>query len=107
MDGGRCVDTMVVCLAHASVADYLESDGFKKRFPNYDLSKEMSHTFLAQSCVGYLLHFKDHPLAAETFPNFPLASYSAIFWSHRHLLRCHDRAVLLTSIMCLLEPGTN
>ncbi|KAJ7112611.1 hypothetical protein C8R44DRAFT_985058 [Mycena epipterygia] len=97
-------ETPVVVLAHASVADYLKSPQFAARH-KCDLSQGFSHTFLAQTCVGYLLHFADHPLNAETFPNYPLSSYAAKYWSY-HLLRCHDRATLETSTMRLLEAGS-
>ncbi|KAJ7112625.1 ankyrin repeat-containing domain protein, partial [Mycena epipterygia] len=63
----------VVILAHASVADYLKSPQFAKRH-KCDLSPGLSHTFLAQTCVGYVLHFADHPLNPETFPDYPLSS---------------------------------
>ncbi|KAJ7112606.1 hypothetical protein C8R44DRAFT_249148 [Mycena epipterygia] len=97
-------ETPVVILAHASVADYLMSPQFAVRH-KCDLSQEFSHTFLAQTCVGYLLHFADHPLNPETFPNYTLSSYAAKYWCY-HLLRCHDRATLETSTMRLLEAGS-
>ncbi|KAJ7112573.1 ankyrin repeat-containing domain protein [Mycena epipterygia] len=95
----------VVVLAHASVADYLKSPQFVMRH-KCDLNQGCSHTFLAQTCVGYLLHFTDHPLNAETFPNYPLSLYAAEYWSY-HLLRCDDRATLETSAMYLLEGGSD
>ncbi|KAJ7112583.1 ankyrin repeat-containing domain protein [Mycena epipterygia] len=98
-------NTLVVTLAHASVADYLKSPQFAARH-KCDLSQGFSDTFLAQTCVGYLLHFSDHPLNAETLPDYPLSSYAAEHWSY-HLLRCHDRATLETSTMCLLEDGSD
>ncbi|KAJ7112578.1 hypothetical protein C8R44DRAFT_882341 [Mycena epipterygia] len=94
----------VVILAHASVEDYLKSPQFAARH-KCDLSQGFSHTFLAKTCVGYLLHFADHPLNAETFPDYPLSSYAAEHWIY-HLLRCDDRATLETSAMCLLETGS-
>ncbi|KAJ7112601.1 ankyrin repeat-containing domain protein [Mycena epipterygia] len=97
--------TPVVILAHASVADYLKSPQFAARH-KCDLSQGLSHTFLAHTCVGYLLHFADHPLNAETFPDYPLSSYAAEHWSY-HLLRCDDRATLERSIMRLLEAGSD
>ncbi|KAJ7748811.1 hypothetical protein DFH07DRAFT_747117, partial [Mycena maculata] len=54
----------VVALAHSSVADYIVSDEFRKKH-QHDLGAGSSHTFLAQTCVGYLLHFTDHPLDKE------------------------------------------
>ncbi|KAJ7112614.1 ankyrin repeat-containing domain protein [Mycena epipterygia] len=97
-------EALVVVLAHASVADYLMSPQFTERH-KCDLSQGFSHTFLAQTCVGYLLHFADHPLNAQTFPDYPLSSYAAEHWSY-HLLRCDDRATLEGSTMRLLEAGS-
>ncbi|KAJ7114718.1 ankyrin repeat-containing domain protein [Mycena epipterygia] len=96
---------LVVSLAHASVADYLASRAFGEKFCYYDLNEARSHTFISQSCVGYLLHFADHRLNKNTFPNYPLSSYAAQYWIH-HLLRCHDRAILSTSTRGLLKSGT-
>ncbi|KAJ7458996.1 hypothetical protein FB451DRAFT_577392 [Mycena latifolia] len=94
----------VVALAHASVADYLMSPTFAEK-EKCDLRSGLSHSFLAQSCVGYLLHFADNPLNATTLPDYPLALYAARYWSH-HLFLCHDRDALSTSTMRLLESGS-
>ncbi|KAJ7635888.1 hypothetical protein B0H17DRAFT_1107393, partial [Mycena rosella] len=70
-----------------------------------DLSTGPSHTFIAQTCIGYLLHFADNPLNQTTFPGYPLSLYAAEYWSH-HLRLCHDREILLSSTMRLLESGS-
>ncbi|KAJ7279596.1 hypothetical protein C8J57DRAFT_1221250 [Mycena rebaudengoi] len=64
----------------------------------FDFSDPYLHT-----CVGYLLHFeKTSPsLTKQLASGYPLAKYAAQYWSH-HLLRCHDRAALLTSTARLL-----
>ncbi|KAJ6450209.1 ankyrin repeat-containing domain protein [Mycena vitilis] len=62
----------VVSLAHSSVADYIMSPKFLDEHKN-DLREAPSHTFLAQSCVTYLLHFENNPLDADTLPRYPLA----------------------------------
>ncbi|KAJ7603437.1 ankyrin repeat-containing domain protein [Mycena polygramma] len=94
----------VVTLAHSSVNDYIMSKKFLEEY-KHDLGEAPSHTFLAQSCVTYLLHFENHPLNQNTLLQYPLARYAAEFWYH-HLLRCHDRGVLQHSIMHLLEQGS-
>ncbi|KAJ7675960.1 ankyrin repeat-containing domain protein [Mycena polygramma] len=94
----------VVTLAHSSVNDYIMSKKFLDEY-KHDLGEAPSHTFLAQSCVTYLLHFENNPLNANTLPHYPLAKYAAQFWSH-HLLRCHDRGVVQHSTMHLLEQGS-
>ncbi|KAJ7286621.1 ankyrin repeat-containing domain protein [Mycena rebaudengoi] len=109
--------SVVVSLAHASVADYLASDKFATK-GRCNLNREHAHTLLAQTCVGYLLHFENHPchfeqqnhsycwnLTKQTSLEYPLAEYAAQYWSH-HLLRCHDRAALLTSTARLFVSGS-
>ncbi|KAJ7675935.1 ankyrin repeat-containing domain protein [Mycena polygramma] len=93
-----------VTLAHSSVADYITSKRFLDEY-THDLREAPSHTFLAQSCVTYLLHSGTNFLYAYTLRQYPLAPYAAKFWSH-HLLRCHDRSVLRGSIMHLLKSGS-
>ncbi|KAJ7274627.1 ankyrin repeat-containing domain protein [Mycena rebaudengoi] len=93
-----------VALAHASVQDYLLSKQFMDKFGG-DLSVVLSHTFIARTCVQYLLHFADHPLNLETFPDYPLALYAARHWFY-HLKRCHDQAVFSAWTILLLESGS-
>ncbi|KAJ6511261.1 hypothetical protein DFH09DRAFT_942084, partial [Mycena vulgaris] len=59
--GGPSSEELHIALAHASVKDYLLSRQFTQKF-GFDLNSGPSHTFIAQSCLGYLLHFADHPL---------------------------------------------
>ncbi|KAJ7105129.1 hypothetical protein C8R43DRAFT_1165980 [Mycena crocata] len=100
----RSSDNPVVHLAHSSVADYLLSDEFNQKH-KYALGEARSHTFLAQSCIGYLLHFEDNLLDANTFPDYPLSMYAAEYWGH-HLIRSHDGDVPLASAMHLLQSGS-
>ncbi|KAJ6504051.1 hypothetical protein DFH09DRAFT_1440359 [Mycena vulgaris] len=94
-----------VGLAHASVQDYLLSMRFTDKF-GCDFSAGLSHTFIAQTCIGYLLYFADHPLGGEDeLQSHPLAGYAADRWCY-HLLHSHDRTVLLGGAMQLLEDGT-
>jgi hypothetical protein len=92
-----------VALAHASVKDYVLSKQFKDKFGR-DLDAGFSHTFIAHTCIHYLLHFSDHLLNPETFPNYPLSMYAAGNWFY-HLQHCHDRTALSTSTVLLLEGG--
>ncbi|KAJ7274632.1 ankyrin repeat-containing domain protein [Mycena rebaudengoi] len=95
-----------VALAHASVQDYLLSKQFMDKFGgDIDLSVVLSHTFIARICIQYLLHFADHPLNLETFPDYPLASYAAHSWFY-HLKRCHDQAAFSAWTILLLESGS-
>ncbi|KAJ7091786.1 ankyrin repeat-containing domain protein [Mycena epipterygia] len=95
---------VTVTLAHASVQDYLLSAQFMAKFGG-DLRVDLSHTFIARTCVEYLLHFADHPLNPETFPDYPLALYAAEHWFY-HLERCHDPAALSARTILLLESGS-
>ncbi|KAJ6555637.1 hypothetical protein DFH09DRAFT_1318046 [Mycena vulgaris] len=96
---------LVVILAHASVAEYLVSRGFAEQHHQYDLSQEHSHKFIAQTCVGYLLHFEHAPINDETLPNYPLVQYAAQYWIY-HLKGCHDEAILSTSTMHPLQKDS-
>ncbi|KAJ7726452.1 ankyrin repeat-containing domain protein [Mycena maculata] len=98
-----------VALAHASVQDYILSKQFTDKFAmGHDFTESPSQTFLAQSCVSYLLYFSgtEHPLNAETFPNYPLSMYAAKYWFH-HLQLCDNPDTLLDLTMHLLEDGSS
>ncbi|KAJ7669088.1 ankyrin repeat-containing domain protein [Mycena rosella] len=96
-----------VTLAHASVQDYLLSTRFGDRF-RCNLSASHSHTFIAQTCIAYLLHFSDNApneLSNNSLDNisrnYPLPKYAAQYWCH-HLLRSHDQTLLSAGAMRLL-----
>ncbi|KAJ7487896.1 ankyrin repeat-containing domain protein [Mycena latifolia] len=91
----------ILSLAHSSVRDYVLSVQFTAKF-GCDLRASLSHTFIAETCICYLLHCSKHSLDDDTLPNYPLAGYTAQFWCH-HLLRAHDRTRLFPGAMCLLE----
>ncbi|KAJ7445595.1 ankyrin repeat-containing domain protein [Mycena latifolia] len=90
-----------VILAHASVQDYVLSMQFSHKFGS-NFSASFSHTFMAQTCICYLLHFSDHPLDITTVRNYPLALYAAQNWC-LHLLVCHNRDIVFANAMYLLE----
>ncbi|KAJ7445578.1 ankyrin repeat-containing domain protein [Mycena latifolia] len=94
-----------VILAHASVQDYILSARFAQRFHS-NFSTSLSHTFLAQTCIDYMLYFSDHPLDDSMLQPSLFAEYAAQNWCH-HLLHCHDRTILFASTMQLLEEGSN
>ncbi|KAJ7458853.1 ankyrin repeat-containing domain protein [Mycena latifolia] len=104
LEGLIIVNSSRVILAHASVQDYLLSKEFAHKF-GHNLSTSISHTFIAQTCIHYFLHFSSHPFDATLHDNYPLAQYAADNWCH-HLLLCHDRSILFDSAMCLLEDGS-
>ncbi|KAJ7186203.1 hypothetical protein GGX14DRAFT_619337, partial [Mycena pura] len=99
-------EVTTVHLAHASVQEYLLSTKFREQF-KCDLREDISHNFIAQACIGYLLYFSNHPLNAENVWNYPLSPYAAENWYH-HLLHGSgpSRKGLLGSTMKLLESGS-
>ena len=72
----------LVKLAHSSVRDYLISDRIvTSPAADYALNEALSHSFITQCCLIYLLQFTGplHPRSALTFP---LVQYAARFWTH-------------------------
>ncbi|KAJ7187375.1 hypothetical protein C8R46DRAFT_1184977 [Mycena filopes] len=80
--------------AHASVQDYFSSPQFTDKF-GFNLSSTHSHSFIAQSCISYLLYLAKHPFSESThLSEYPLGIYAANNWYH-HLSHAEDRASLL------------
>ncbi|KAJ6603326.1 ankyrin repeat-containing domain protein [Mycena vulgaris] len=92
-----------VVLAHASVQDYILSRQFSVKFSR-DISVGLSHTFIAQTCIGYMLHFSNND-EGNPGTTYPLALYASKLWCY-HLLLCHDRNILFPGTMRLLESGS-
>ncbi|KAJ7871537.1 ankyrin repeat-containing domain protein [Mycena leptocephala] len=97
----RSFNTLQVELAHASVQDYILSKHFSAKF-ELDLSESVSHTFIARTCISYLLHFRGRSLQEEELDGHPLAEYAARNWCY-HLLRSHDRKELFSPAIQLLD----
>ncbi|KAJ6494996.1 ankyrin repeat-containing domain protein [Mycena vulgaris] len=100
-----------IALAHSSVKDYIDSPQFQREFGAIiDLTKDVSHKFIAQTCVRYLLLFAEtnHLMTEDTLPDYPISLYAAEYWFH-HLRRCDDRdqEALLPLTMHLLEDGSS
>ncbi|KAF8210989.1 hypothetical protein K438DRAFT_2011412, partial [Mycena galopus ATCC 62051] len=103
-------DKPSIALAHSSVKDYILSTQFHQEFGmNIDLTKQLSHRFITQTCLRYLLLFADpkHSITKYTLPDYPMALYAGKYWFH-HLRLCDDRdqEALLPSTMHLLEDGS-
>lgn len=70
-----------VRLAHSSVKDYLISDRISTSpAAAYALNEALSHSFITQCCLIYLLQFKG-PLEPRSPLTFPLVQYAAQFWT--------------------------
>ena len=72
-----------VRLAHDSVKEYLVSGRIKSaRAAFYGIDEATTHSFLARSCLAYLMHFKQ-PFSDADFEylsEYPLLRYSAQQW---------------------------
>ncbi|KAF7358498.1 HET-domain-containing protein [Mycena venus] len=104
-------DKPSITLAHSSVKDYILSPHFQQEFGAIiDLTKDISHKFIAQTCVRYLLLFADaqHLMTGKTLLDYPISLYAAEYWFH-HLQLCDswDQEALLPSTMHLLEDGSS
>ncbi|KAF7341135.1 Ankyrin repeat protein [Mycena venus] len=100
--------TQMVTLAHASVPDYLRSDHLKNKF-SCDVLEGVSHTFILQTCLSYLLYFGHPPQPGDSEyrdkVKYPLLEYAATQWYH-HLSYSHDRESLLPMAMQILEEAS-
>jgi hypothetical protein len=100
-----------ITFAHSSVKDYVLSTQFHQEFSSIiDLTKGVSHRFITQACVRYLLIFADpkHLMTKDTLPNYPIAFYAGNYWIHHlHLCNDQDQEALLPSTMYLLEDGAS
>ncbi|KAF8148516.1 hypothetical protein K438DRAFT_1688730, partial [Mycena galopus ATCC 62051] len=101
----------LIALAHSSVKDYLLSPQFQQEFGKIiDLKINVSHNFIAQTCIRYLLLFADskHAMTRDTLPDYPIALYAAKYWFY-HFQLCNDpdQEALVPSTMCLLEDGSS
>ncbi|KAJ7272450.1 hypothetical protein C8J57DRAFT_1715826, partial [Mycena rebaudengoi] len=104
-------ESLTIAFAHSSVKDYILSSQFRQEFGSIiDLTKGVSHRFITQTCVRYLLLFADtkHLMTRATVWDYPISMYAARYWFH-HLRLCDDRdqEALLPSTMCLLEDGSS
>ncbi|KAF7354198.1 Serine/threonine-protein phosphatase 6 regulatory ankyrin repeat subunit C-like protein [Mycena venus] len=100
-----------IALAHSSVKDYILSLHFQREFgASIDLTKDVSHRFIAQTCVRYLLLFSDanHSMTKDTLSDYPISLYAAKYWLH-HLQCCdkRDQKALFPSTMHLLQDGSS
>ncbi|KAF7378010.1 HET-domain-containing protein [Mycena sanguinolenta] len=94
-----------IALAHSSVKDYILSPHFHQKF-SIIIGPDVSHKFIAQTCVRYLQIFADpkYSMSKATLPNYPMALYAGNYWFH-HLKLCNeqDQEALLASTIHLLQ----
>ena len=72
----------LVRLAHSSVRDYLISDRIgTSPAAEYALNEALSHSFITQCCLTYLLQFTG-PMDPRSALTFPLVQYATQFWTN-------------------------
>jgi len=73
----------VVQFAHFTVKEFLTSSRLAEKHHNiyrrYHISMSAAHTFVAQACLGMLLHL-DKTITSRNLTQFPLAEYPAEHW---------------------------
>ena len=73
----------VVQFSHFTVKEFLTSSRFAEKHDNisrrYHISMSPSHAFVAQACLGVLLHL-DKNITSRSMAEFPLAEYAARYW---------------------------
>jgi len=79
----RFKSSRVVQFAHFTVKEFLTSSRFAKKQDNisrrYHVSMSPAHTFVAQACLGVLLHL-DKNITSRSLTQYPLAEYAAQHW---------------------------
>ena len=73
----------VVQFSHFTVKEFLTSSRFAEKHDNisrrYHISMSAAHAFVAQACLGMLLHL-DKTITGQNLTQFPLAKYAAEHW---------------------------
>jgi hypothetical protein len=81
-----------IALVHSSVKDYILSQQFHQEFGKIiDLTKQVSHRFITQTCVCYFLLFANpkHSMTKGTVPDYQSLVYCRILVVSPAILRCH------------------
>jgi len=73
----------VIQFAHFTVKEFLTSSRFAEKHDSisrrYHISMSPAHTFVAQACLGMLLHL-NKTITCRRLTQFPLAEYAAQHW---------------------------
>jgi len=81
-------DSSFIQFSHFSVKEFLTSTRFAEKHDiiscRYHVAMTPAHTFVAQACLGILLHL-DENITTYSLKDFPLAEYAAEHWvEHVH-----------------------
>ncbi|KAF8517231.1 hypothetical protein JB92DRAFT_2679081, partial [Gautieria morchelliformis] len=111
LDGGRVSPTEELRLAHFSVKEYLISEHLCKgetTISFYSFNKTMADTFIAETCLAYLLQFDQQGgVDSTTTRAYPLSEYAATQWTrHAQSDTCgaSESDTLHKLIMALFQP---
>ncbi|KAF8512685.1 hypothetical protein JB92DRAFT_264466 [Gautieria morchelliformis] len=93
-------------LAHFSVCEYMTSECLRthSKLSFYHCDKKLANTFIAKTCVAYLLQFDQHHISQDIWISHPLCSYAANYWIRHTQPDNDDDVVLCRLIMRLLQP---
>ena len=76
-------DSLVMQFSHFTVKEFLVSARVGEKCgitpSRYHISITSAHTFVAQACLGFLLHL-DENITKDVLKEFPLAEYAARHW---------------------------
>ena len=88
----------VVQFTHFTVKEFLTSGRFAEKRDNisrrYHISMSPAHTFVAQACLGVLLHL-DKNITSRSLAEFPLTEYAAQHWFKHALFEGVSRHVVV------------
>ncbi|KAF8510451.1 hypothetical protein JB92DRAFT_3118991 [Gautieria morchelliformis] len=93
-------------LAHFSVREYLVSECLRthSKLSIYHCDEPLANTFIAKTCVAYLLQFNQHCITQDIWISHPLCSYAAEYWIRHTQPDNDDDSTLHHLIMSLLQP---
>lgn len=96
-------------LAHYSVKEYLLSKRIQQSpAAAYSIQEGAANTFLANSCLAYLLQFQEPDcINVATLDKSKLTLYAAEFWVHHARAAKQDTGVMYQMIMKLFSPTNN
>jgi ankyrin repeat protein len=95
-------------LAHFSVREYLVSGSLRTHWELsfYHCDTKLANTFIAMTCVAYLLQFTQPSISQDIRISYPLCSYAAEYWIRHTQPDNDDDRILRRLIMSLLQPDS-
>jgi ankyrin repeat protein len=100
-------DVRILQFAHFSVKEYILSDRTQKTIPPYLLINEaLSHSYITQACLIYLLDFNNGERASRfDHEEFPFLAYAALYWTtHLSSMTEIERGSMEALLVRLFDP---